>query len=119
MSTSQELLAEWTVTPAKVSEAVRLLVQGAQPRKIIMFGSQARRGAREQSDVDLMVVTGPLEKDARWRETARLREILAPIQMPIDLIVVPEDELEYWRDTPGNVYYEATLDGRVLYEQVA
>ena len=72
MSTSQELLAEWTVTPAKVSEAVRLLVQGAHPRKIIMFGSQARRGAREQSDVDLMVVTGPLEKDARWREDGTL-----------------------------------------------
>jgi hypothetical protein len=36
--------------------------------------------------------------------------------MAIDLLVVSEANFQYWRDTPGNVYFEAATEGRVLYE---
>jgi hypothetical protein len=32
------------------------------------------------------------------------------------LLVVSAEKFNYWRDTPGNVYFEAATEGKVLYE---
>jgi hypothetical protein len=32
------------------------------------------------------------------------------------LLVVSAEKFEYWRDTPGNVYFEAAREGKILYE---
>jgi len=50
----------WHVTPEKLAEATRRLVEAAQPRKIILFGSRARGEQREDSDVDLLDVADEL-----------------------------------------------------------
>jgi uncharacterized protein len=118
MDSATTAQSAWAVTPEKLREAVRRIVEAARPRKIILFGSRGRGKAREQSDADLMVVTRLPEQECTT-ETMRLGALLHSLHMPVDLLVVPEERLEYWRDTPGNVYYEATLDGVVLYEQDA
>jgi hypothetical protein len=46
----------WAVTPQKIQEAVRRLVEAACPVRIIMFGSQARGEDSQDSDLDLVVV---------------------------------------------------------------
>ena len=107
----------WAVTPEKINEAVRRIVEAAQPRKIILFGSHARGDAKPDSDVDLMVLTGPLTDQQRVKETVRLRDLISPLRFAVDLLVVPEEKMDYWRDTPGNVYYEAAVDGMIVYEQ--
>ena len=33
----------------------------------------------------------------------------------MDLLVVSAEKFNYWRDTPGNVYFEAATEGEVLY----
>jgi predicted nucleotidyltransferase len=108
---------KWAVTPEKIQKAVRWIVEAARPMRIIMFGSQAHGGASQDSDVDLMVVTAPLSDQERLQEMVRLRELLRPLRLPVDVLVVPAAKLEYWRETPGNVYYDASVDGVVLYEQ--
>ena len=37
-------------------EAVKRLVEGFEPTRIILFGSQARGAADDRSDVDLLVI---------------------------------------------------------------
>ena len=49
----------WAVTPEKLGEAVRRLVEAAHPRRIILFGSRARGDAHGDSDVDLLITTRP------------------------------------------------------------
>ena len=51
----------WAITPEKLREAVRRLVEAAHPRQIILFGSHARGDAREDSDVDLMLIEDHVE----------------------------------------------------------
>jgi predicted nucleotidyltransferase len=97
----------------KVQQAVEILRDLANPRWIILFGSHARGTARPDSDVDLMIVEDSVA-DA-LDEFMRLRRALSPLRLPVDLLVVDRQTFEYWRDTPGTVYYDAARSGRTLY----
>lgn len=97
-----------------VSNVTSVLVRAAHPKRIILFGSQARGEATNDSDFDIMVVE---EKTAnRFAEIVRLNRLLRSFEIAVDLLVVSDEKFQYWRDTPGNVYYEAATEGHVLYE---
>jgi predicted nucleotidyltransferase len=104
----------WAVTPEKLREAVRRLVEAAQPRQIILFGSHARGDASPDSDVDLMLLQDEVKDPAA--ESVRLRRVLKGLIMAVDLLPVSRAEFDYWSDTPGNVFFEAATEGKVLYE---
>ncbi len=81
---------------------------------IILFGSQASGTATLHSDFDIMVIE---DKPAnRFAEMVRLNRLLRSFNAAIDLLVVSEEKFQYWRDTPGNIYYEAATAGQILYE---
>ena len=91
-----------------------LLIEAAKPKRIIMFGSQARGEAGEASDLDVMVVEEGVSD--RAAEMVRLNRLLRSLDIPVDLLVVSAEKFNYWCDTPGNVYFEAATEGEVLYE---
>ena len=91
-----------------------VIVEAAHPRRVILFGSQARGDAAEDSDYDLMVVEDD-PKD-RYGEMVRLLRLLRHFRIPIDLLVVSEEKFAYWNDTPGNIYFDAATKGIRLYE---
>ncbi len=99
----------------QIHEAIRRLIEAAQPRKVIMFGSYARGDAREHSDLDFMVIE--TEVNDRHAEMVRLSDVLRPLSIPADVLVVSEAMFDYWADTPNTVYYEANHEGKVCYEQ--
>jgi predicted nucleotidyltransferase len=103
------------ISESQIQEAVRRLVESAQPRKVILFGSYARGDAREHSDLDFMVVEADVND--RHAEMVRLSDELHSMHIPADVIVVSEDAFGYWADTPNTVYYEANREGKVCYEQ--
>ncbi len=108
------MLALSPATRQIVSNVTGVLVQAAHPKRIILFGSRAGGEAASDSDFDIMVVE---EKPAnRFAEIVRLNRLLRSFDMAIDLLVVSDENFQYWRDTPGNVYYEAATEGQVLYE---
>jgi len=107
-------LPPWAVTPEKLREAVRRLVEAAHPRQIILFGSHARGDARDDSDVDLMLVQDDVKDQAA--ESVRLRRVLKGMILAVDLLPVSRAAFDYWRDTPGNVFFEAATEGKVVYE---
>ncbi len=108
------MAARWSITPEKIGEAVRRLVEAARPRKIIVFGSAARDPAAAH-DLDLLVVTGE-EPSSPRRESVRLRSVLRGLSMPIDVLVVSERRLAELADRPGLIYREALRTGRIAYE---
>ena len=107
-----------TNAPTRDTESIKrlteLLIEAAKPNRIIMFGSQARGEASEDSDFDVMVVEDGVSD--RVGEMVRLNRLLRSLDIPVDLLVVSAEKFNYWCDTPGNVYFEAATEGEVLYE---
>jgi len=102
------------VTPEKLREAVRRLVEAAHPCRIILFGSHARGDASEDSDVDLLIVL-PEVKD-RIAEMTRLLRVLRGLMLPTDLLVVSKAMFDDRIHTPGTVYFDAWREGQILYD---
>lgn len=97
-----------------VQKAVGLLVDACRPSKIVVFGSVARGEAAEGSDLDLVVVLP--EVHARRTEMVRLREVLRPLPILVDVLVYSESEVDEWGHLPGTALYEALQEGRVVYD---
>lgn len=105
----------WRVTPEKVEQAIKRLVEAARPLKIILFGSYVRGETGPNSDLDIMVIS-PDDIESPRRESVRLRRALRGISMPMDIIVVPQADWESLKDRPGMIYREADTAGKVVYE---
>jgi predicted nucleotidyltransferase len=102
------------ISEQTISEAVRRLVEAANPRKVILFGSYARGCAGEHSDLDILVIER--EVTNHRREMVRLHDTLRTLRIPADVLVTSEDTFREWQNTPNTVYYDASREGKVCYE---
>ena len=57
-----------------IQQAVKRIVEAARPSKVILFGSYGRGDAREDSDLDLMVIEPKVS--SKYDEMVRLRKAL-------------------------------------------
>jgi len=89
--------------------AQRLLDAAPAGSQVILFGSYARGEADPRSDVDFLVVE-PQVEDA-FAEEVRLINVLRPLRLAVDVVVVSRDEFRYWKDTPNTLPYEAVQKG--------
>ncbi|HUT24059.1 MAG TPA: nucleotidyltransferase domain-containing protein, partial [Sumerlaeia bacterium] len=87
-----------------IQKAVDLLRKAAPGATVIVFGSHARGESLPDSDLDLLVVEPELK--SRRDEMVRLRDVLRPLRIPVDVLVTSRRTFEEWRDTPGTVLYE-------------
>jgi predicted nucleotidyltransferase len=101
------------ISEKTIQEAVELLIKAANPVRIILFGSYARGDVTEESDLDFLVIEKELK--GRRMETVRLRDVLSPLRIPVDVLVISEKTYQDWKDLPGTVIYEAGLEGRIIY----
>jgi predicted nucleotidyltransferase len=102
------------ISGSKIQEAVELLREAGNPVRIILYGSYGRGTPHEDSDLDFLVVM-PVVLNRRM-EMVRLRRVLSPLRIPVNLLVVSDKVFREWSDTPGNIFYAAAREGRVLYE---
>lgn len=106
------------VASTVLTEATRRLVEGFAPRRVILFGSQARGEARHHSDVDLLVLIDGATGHKRAL-TLAMDRALAGLNIARDIVVLTPDEYERDRHIPGTVARPASLEGIVLYDAAA
>ena len=105
------------ISKEAIAQAVRILVDAAHPVKIILFGSYARGDARHDSDLDLLVIERGLTNTRA--EMVVLRNVIRPLRIPVDIIVVSEEEFRDWAHLNGTVLHWAASEGRVVHEATA
>lgn len=101
------------VDQATITQAANLLLSHAPGSQVILFGSYARGQAHPDSDVDFLVVEPQVS--ARREEMVRLRDVLRPLRIPVDVLVASQKAFESWANVPGTLYHEISRQGRMFH----
>jgi len=104
------------LTQASILDAVQRVLAAAPGAEVVVFGSRARGNAHGDSDLDLLVIEP--EVTSRRDEMVRLSDVLRPLKIPVDILVVSRKTFDEWANTPGTVIYEAAREGK-RFRQVA
>ena len=102
---------------AAIDEIVDRIAARFSPERIVLFGSHARGDAREDSDLDLMVLFREVD-DPRER-AAELYGSLIDCDLPTDIVVSTTARFERYKNVVNTVYWPAAREGRVVYERAA
>ena len=100
--------------PPYLSEVVNRIVQKFHPEKIILFGSWARGDAREDSDLDLLVVLPKV--DHKRKATIEIFRALNGLPISKDVIVTTPQEIKERGKVIGYILRPALEEGKVIYE---
>jgi predicted nucleotidyltransferase len=103
------------IDPEQIAEITDRIVQQLAPEKIILFGSYANGNAREDSDIDLLVVA-ETDLSARDRFPA-IRRLLADFPAAFDVFWKTPEEYRRWRSVVNHVVYFAEKYGKIVYER--
>lgn len=96
--------------------AAQLLGDAAKPARVILFGSYARGDASDDSDLDFLIIEPELQD--KFREMVRLRQVLRPLKVPVDVLVYSQAEINQQQDACSTAVYWALREGKVLYDTV-
>ncbi len=103
------------VSEADIDRYGRVLADAASSRaQVIVFGSYARGTASTTSDLDFLVIEEHV--DNRAAESVRLRDALADIDVPVDVLVVSEEHAQRRGQIKGTTVAMALAEGRVVAE---
>jgi predicted nucleotidyltransferase len=114
ISTSVELSE-----PLLLSNMVTVIVEVANPDKIILFGSKAKGTDRVDSDYDLLIIKEKafFETHSRRKETGKIGRALSKFRVSKDILMYSADEVEQRQHWRNSVISCALQEGKVLYEK--
>ena len=95
-------------------EVVDRIVRNFHPVQIILFGSWARGDAREDSDVDLLVVLPRVEH--KRKVAIQIGNSLSNLPISKDIIVTTPEEIATRGKIVGNILRPALEEGKIIYE---
>lgn len=96
-----------------IQNILEKLIAAYAPQKIILFDSYAYGAPTPDSDLNLLVIMDtnlpPLER------YVRLRQVIGPLDIPVDIFVLTLEEFEETKDVIGGLAYAPAKYGRVVY----
>lgn len=96
-------------------KAIDIIVKTTDPDKIILFGSRAKGGFKEESDYDVCVLKKGVEH--RRKLAQQIYRSLYGVGASIDIIVETPERFEELKENPFLIYNEIAGHGKVVYEK--
>ena len=98
-----------------LDKAIRIIIETAQPDRIILFGSRASGDNRDSSDYDLCILKTGVRKKRKLAQ--RLYRALYGVGIAIDIIVETPKRFETDRANPYLIFSDIARNGKVIYEK--
>ncbi len=105
------------ISPTLVNEIVKRILEVAEARRIILFGSAATGQMTKDSDIDLLVLESA-PSDTR-QESVRIHHAMRGLGYPFDIIVMAVERFEESKDVIGGIAHPANKYGKVIYDEAA
>ncbi len=99
----------------KVDTVINRIVENINPNMIVVFGSVARREAKKNSDLDLLVVFDQLDDEDKM--FIRISKLFIGLKLSYDLVIMTRDELEHYSRFEQSFEHEIMSTGKVVYAQ--
>lgn len=100
----------------KVNVVVKRIVDEVSPKMIVVFGSVARREAKKDSDLDLLVVLD--DDDVVDKEIySQISKLFIGLKLDFDLIVMANRDFEHYRNNKQSFTNQIVTTGEVVYAQ--
>ena len=103
------------ITQEKIEEIVERIVRAVHPYRIYLFGSRAKGTARNDSDIDLLIIAdmeGP-----RRKRNLTIRELFPMRDFGMDVFVFKPEEFERQKVLANSISSIVSKEGKVLYER--
>ena len=84
------------------------------PARVMVFGSYARGDAKDDSDLDILVLEPAFADKAD--EYVKIRSAIGALDVGVDLMLYTYEEFERRSAVPGTLPYWAKLEGKWLHE---
>lgn len=119
---NQKILTQNEITLPKIRNAyyakiidkiVEKITIEITPLRVIVFGSIARNEAKNDSDIDLLVI---MPNGTHRRKTAHiLYRKIREIGVPLDILVTTIEDLEKYQHDPSLIYHQILQEGIEVY----
>ena len=103
------------ITQEKIEEIVERIVEAVDPYRIYLFGSRARGTAREDSDIDLLIIAD-MEGPRRERNLI-IRRLFPKRSFGMDVFVFKPEEFERQKVLANSISSIVSKEGKILYER--
>jgi len=104
-----------TAQPPYLNEVIDRIARKFNPVRIILFGSWARGEAREDSDLDLLVVLPKVEH--KRKAAIEILRSLNGLPISKDVVVTTPEEIKARGHVVGDILRPALQEGKIVYER--
>ena len=94
-------------------ELVDKITKVTKVKKIILFGSYSKGTATDESDIDLLIIEN--EINSKIEEKRKIRQCLKYLSYSKDILVISQEEYDFYKNDFGSVVYEACRQGEFLW----
>jgi predicted nucleotidyltransferase len=104
------------INNVEINKLVNQIIHEFPAKEIFLFGSYAVGNFKEESDIDLCIIT---DKEARKIDLLKqVRRVIAPVvTKPVDLLVYKEDEFYERAGLNTTFEYKIKNEGIKIYEK--
>lgn len=97
----------------EIKQVAERIGTAANAEQVILFGSHARGEAKQDSDVDLLIISE--SKLPRFKRSRELYKLIRPYPFGMDLIVYTPQEIEKGTKSPHSFVSTVLREGKTLY----
>jgi len=97
----------------EIERVATRLGRAANAERVILFGSHARGEAKENSDVDFVIIAE--SQQPRFKRSRELYKLLRPYPFGMDILVYTPQEIEKGKHCPVSFVSTVLKEGETLY----